>query len=57
MWRGRLGPHLHGPVDVEVVQERVLQLPQHPAEEEQDLLPHPGGILGQGHGDRGQTEP
>lgn len=39
------GAHLHWPVHVEVVQERVLHLPQHPAEEEEDLLPHPGGVL------------
>lgn len=30
---------------VEVVQEWVLHLPQHPAEEEEDLLPHPRGVL------------
>lgn len=40
------GSHLHRSVHVEVVQERVLHLAQHPAEEEEDLLPHPGGILG-----------
>lgn len=40
--------HLHRPVHVEVVQEGVLHLAQHPAEEEEDLLPHPGGVLVEG---------
>lgn len=42
---GFLAPHLHRPVDVEVMQERVLDLGQNLAEELEHLLPHAGGVL------------
>lgn len=38
-------PHLHRPVDVEVMQERVLDLGQNLTEELEHLLPHAGGVL------------
>lgn len=42
---GFLAPHLHRPVDVEVMQERVLDLGQNLAKELEHLLPHAGGVL------------
>lgn len=42
---GCLAPHLHRPVDVEVMQEGVLHLGQNPAEELKHLLPHAWGVL------------
>lgn len=49
--------HLHGSAHAGVVQQRVLQLPQQPAEKEQDLLPHPGGVLQGGGGDTTSAAP
>lgn len=42
---GLLAPHLHRPVDVEVMQEGVLHLGQNLAEELEYLLSHPWGVL------------
>lgn len=42
---GFFAPHLHGPVDAEVMQERVLHLGQHLAEELEHLLPHAWRVL------------
>lgn len=42
---GFFAPHLHGPMDAEVMQERVLHLGQHLAEELEHLLPHAWWVL------------
>lgn len=42
-----LGPHLHRPVDTQVVQQRVLHLGQDLAEELEYLLSHAWGVLRQ----------
>lgn len=43
---GFLAPHLHRPVDAEVMQQGVLHLGQDFAEELEHLLPHAWGVLG-----------